>query len=240
MYLYNKDTTGEKVKKRVLYIEDEEFLGKIVRDTLDKEGYDVCWLKDGGGVMKVLEEFNPDICIVDIMLPSVDGFSLARNIKGLYPETPLIFLTAKSETKDVLKGFDSGGTDYIKKPFSLEELIARIENQLYLKNSTKRANEEEIKIRIGKYDLFPNKFEMEYGGKTIKLSNRDTEVLSILAANKNRVVDRKDILMTVWGDDSFFNSRNLDVYIRKLRMYLSDDRSVEIKTLKGKGYMLIC
>jgi DNA-binding response OmpR family regulator len=225
------------VKKKVLYIEDEEFLGRIVSDTLEKEGYDVTWLQEGSGMMKILEETKPDICVVDIMLPNIDGYSLSKNIKGLYPWMPLIFLTAKSETRDLLKGFDSGGTDYIKKPFSLEELIARIENQLQLSGA--RDNQRfETEIRIGTYTFSPHRFELVKDGETVRLSNRDTEILSVLAANKNRIVDRKDLLVTVWGDDSFFNSRNLDVYIRKLRNYLSDDRSVEIKTLKGKGYLL--
>jgi len=228
------------VKRRVLYIEDEEFLGKIVSDTLEKEGYDVIWLKEGSGMINILEETRPDICVMDIMLPNIDGYTLSKNIKGLYPWMPLIFLTAKSETKDLLKGFDCGGTDYIKKPFSLEELIARIENQLQLSGVRDKNHKGESEIKIGSYNFFPNKYELEKGGKIAKLSNRDTEILSVLAANKNRVVDRKDLLLTVWGDNSFFNSRNLDVYIRKLRKYLSEDQSVEIKTLKGKGYMLMC
>ena len=225
------------MKKKVLYIEDEEFLGRIVSDTLEKEGYEVTWLKEGTGMMNMLEEIKPDICVVDIMLPNIDGYTLSKNIKGLYPWMPLIFLTAKSETQDLLKGFDCGGTDYMKKPFSLEELIARIENQLQLSGARDK-HRFESEIRIGTYTFSPNKFELVKDGETIGLSNRDTEILSVLAANKNRIVDRKDLLLAVWGDDSFFNSRNLDVYIRKLRKYLSDDRSVEIKTLKGKGYIL--
>ncbi|MBN1386818.1 MAG: response regulator transcription factor [Bacteroidales bacterium] len=228
------------MKTRVLYIEDEEFLGKIVRDTLENEGYNVYWLKDGGSMMQLLKEYTPDICIVDIMLPSADGYTIASHIKGLHPEMPIIFLTAKSETRDVLKGFNSGGTDYIKKPFSLEELIARIENQLQIVNGKKDKKTDSLKINLGIYTFYPWKYELHSGPRKIKLSNRDTEILSILAANKNSVVDRKEMLMTVWGDDSFFNSRNLDVYVRKLRKYLSEDRSVEIKTLKGKGYMLMC
>lgn len=228
------------MKKRVLYIEDEEFLGKIVRDTLEKEGYEVLWLRDGGGVMSMLEEFNADICVVDIMLPSVDGYNLAKNIKGLYPGMPLIFLTAKSETRDVLKGFDSGGTDYMKKPFSLEELIVRIDNQLNITKDKKDEKADATMIGLGTYSFYPGKYELHSQSRKIRLSNRDTEILSVLAANKNGVVARKDLLMTVWGDDSFFNSRNLDVYVRKLRKYLSEDRSIEIKTLRGKGYMLIC
>jgi len=227
------------VRKRILYIEDEEFLGRIVSDTLEKEGYDVSWLKDGAGVMNALTEFRPDICVVDIMLPNIDGYTLSRNIKGIYPWMPLIFLTARSETKDVLKGFDSGGTDYIKKPFSLEELVARIENQLKLVNGEEEIQSGESEIKIGRFNFHPRRYELETGGNIVELSNRDTEILSILAANKNTVVERKDLLMTVWGDDSFFNSRNLDVYIRKLRKYLADDPSVQIKTLKGRGYTLL-
>ena len=227
------------MRKKILYIEDEEFLGKIVRDTFEKEGYDVYWLRDGTGIMHILEEYKPDVCVVDIMLPNVDGYALARNIKGVYPAMPLIFLTAKSETEDVIKGFNSGGTDYIKKPFSLEELIARIENQLHILNGNEDKKEAGTEINLGMYTFLPEKYELHSKSREIKLSNRDTEILSILAGNKNTVVGRKDLLMAVWGDDSYFNSRNLDVYIRKLRNYLADDPSVQIKTLKGKGYLLL-
>lgn len=226
------------MKTRVLYIEDEEFLGKIVFDTLEKNGYDVKWVMDGAGVMPIVEDYKPHLCVIDIMLPNIDGYTLARNIKGLYPGTPVIFLTAKSETGDVLKGFKSGGTDYIKKPFSLEELIARIENQLKIVNGRADQENELTEIGIGHLIFIPGKYELRKDDKIIKLSNRDTEVLSFLAANKNKIVERKGLLMAVWGDDSFFNSRNLDVYIRKIRKYLSTDPSVEIKTLKGKGYIL--
>jgi len=227
------------VRKRILYIEDEEFLGRIVSDTLEKEGYDVSWLRDGSGVINTLTEYSPDICVVDIMLPNIDGYTLSKNIKGIYPWMPIIFLTAKSETKDVLKGFNSGGTDYIKKPFSLEELLARIENQLKLANGEENIESRESEVKIGRFNFYPRRYELEAGGNIVKLSNRDTEILSILAANKNKVVERRDLLMTVWGDDSFFNSRNLDVYIRKLRKYLCGDPSVQIKTLKGRGYTLL-
>jgi len=226
------------VKTRILYIEDEKFLGKIVCDTLEKNGYDVKWVMDGAGVMPVVENFNPHLCVIDIMLPGIDGYTLARNIKGLHPDTPVIFLTAKSETGDVLKGFESGGTDYIKKPFSLEELIARIENQLKMVDGREDQKNELTEIGIGHFIFIPGKYELRKDNKIIRLSNRDTEVLSFLAANKNKVVERKSLLISVWGDDSFFNSRNLDVYIRKLRKYFSGDPSVEIKTLKGKGYIL--
>ena len=224
---------------RILYIEDELFLGKIVRDTLEKEGFDVRWESDGSRVMPAFESFSPDVCVIDIMLPNIDGFTLGKNIRGLYPELPIIFLTAKTETNDVIKGFSSGGTDYIRKPFSIEELIIRIKNQLQIHNGLIKGDIPVEDIQLGECKFTPGLFELVTPAGTLKLSHRDMQVLSILAANRNQVVDRKNLLMSVWGDDSFFNSRNLDVYIRKLRQYFIEDPSVQIKTLKGKGYLFI-
>lgn len=227
------------MRLKILYIEDEELLGKIVRDTLEKKGYDVRWEKDGAGVMEVFDQFMPDVCVVDIMLPNIDGFTLSRNIRGLYPDLPIIFLTAKTETADLVKGFNSGGTDYMKKPFSIDELTARIENQITI--HTGRATEPDIheKICLGKYEYYPALLELRGQGSISKLSHRDSQVLNILCANRNHVTDRKNLLISVWGDDSFFNSRTLDVYIRKLRQYLKDDPSISLQTLKGKGYLFI-
>ncbi len=224
---------------RILYIEDELFLGKIVRDTLEKEGFDVRWETDGSKVMAAFENFSPDVCVIDIMLPNIDGYTLGTNIRGLYPELPIIFLTAKTETNDVIKGFSSGGTDYIRKPFSIEELIIRIENQLQIHNGPTHKKLSVEEIQLGEYRFTPGLFELFTPAGTLKLSHRDMQILSILAAHRNQVVDRKNLLMMVWGDDSFFNSRNLDVYIRKLRQYFKEDPSVQIKTLKGKGYLFI-
>lgn len=227
------------MNSRILYIEDEQFLGKIVRDTLEKEGFDVRWETDGARVMAAFENFSPDVCVIDIMLPNIDGFTLGTNIRGLYPELPIIFLTARTETNDVIKGFSSGGTDYIRKPFSIEELIIRIKNQLQIHNDSRQEDLPVEEILLGECRFTPGLFELVTPAGTLKLSHRDMQVLSILAANRNQVVDRKNLLMSVWGDDSFFNSRNLDVYIRKLRQYFNEDPSVQIKTLKGKGYLFI-
>jgi len=224
-------------KANILYIEDEQPLGKIVSDTLEIEGYTVLWESDGANVLPHLSGFIPDICIIDIMLPGIDGYSLCRTIRGMLPGVPVIFLTAKSETSDLLRGFEAGGTDYIKKPFSIEELVARIENQLKLSGNLNNTDVMSAGISIGSMMLYPSRYELVTSGGIVKLSNRDMQVLQILNANRNQVVSRKDMLLSIWGDDSYFNSRNLDVYIRKLRTYLKGDKGIEIITLKGNGYI---
>jgi len=227
------------LKTKILYIEDEELLGKIVKDTLEKNGYEIRWVCDGAQVMNSFEVFIPDICIVDIMLPNIDGYTLSRNIRGLYSKLPIIFLTAKTETEDLIKGFEAGGTDYMRKPFSIEELIARIENQLAIHSGTRQEPDIKEEISLGKFSYYPGLLELKKGEDIIKLSNREVQVLNILCANRNHITDRKNLLMSVWGDDSFFNSRNLDVYVRKLRQYFRDDQGVSIETLKGKGYLFL-
>jgi two-component system response regulator VicR len=228
------------VKRRVLYVEDEPFLGKIVKETLENQNFEVCWITDGNMVIKQISDFKPEICVLDIMLPNTDGYTLCRQISSLRPDIPIIFLTAKVETEDLVKGFESGGTDYIRKPFSLEELFVRINNQLNLRTGElRKLKVTNDAIKIGKYIFFPLKYELHFNNLIIKLSQRDIEILHILVSGINRVTDRKELLMKVWGDDSFFNSRNLDVYIRKLRQYFSEDSTIQIQTLKGKGYLFI-
>ena len=225
------------MKEKVLYIEDEPFLGKIVSEVLEKEGYDIRLVADGAFVMKELHDFNPDIAVLDIMLPNVDGYTLCRQIRERYPALPVIFLTAKVETEDLLKGFEAGGDDYMRKPFSMEELVARIRYQL--RSGTKVESDNPEAIEIGSYTFLPGRYELHGHNEVIKLSQREIEILNIFAGNMNHSIDRKELLMSVWGDDSFFNSRNLDVYIRKLRDYFSADESIEIITLKGKGYLFL-
>lgn len=227
------------MNRKVLYIEDEPFLGKIVHETLQKQGFDVVLITDGARVMQSFNTFTPDICVLDIMLPNIDGYTLCADIRKKYPSLPVIFLTAKTETPDLVRGFEVGGTDYIRKPFSMEELIVRINNLLNLMAGTKNPKDTQSERVLGKYRYSPMRYELISPTRTVKLSQREQEVLSILTTNINQTVERKYLLKTVWGDDSFFNSRTLDVYIRKLREYFSEDSSIELVTLKGKGYLFL-
>jgi DNA-binding response OmpR family regulator len=228
------------MKTKILYIEDEPYLGRIVKETLDNQGFEVVWETDGAKVMNRLRNFSPDVCVLDIMLPNVDGYELCRQIKSLNPTLPVIFLTAKTETSDLVRGFEAGGTDYIRKPFSIEEVIVRIENQFALANSNGEASIAQAEeIRLGLYTYHPFRYELVSPEGTLRLSQRESEVLSQLATSVNRVIERKHLLMSVWGDDSYFNSRNLDVYIRKIREYFKHDPNIRIQTLKGKGYLFL-
>ncbi|MBZ0097529.1 MAG: response regulator transcription factor [Taibaiella sp.] len=227
------------MKPKILYVEDEPFLARIVKETLELKNYEVLHIKDGGGVLGALHSYTADICVMDVMLPNTDGFTLGEKIRKLYPGLPLIFLTAKTNTTDVLQGFSSGGTDYLKKPFSMEELMARIDNQLRIAGKLHTVPPPQTGIKLGGFVFYPVLYELHSGEVVIKLSHRETQVLNILCDNCNRPIDRRTILNLVWGDDSFFNSRNLDVYIRKLREHLRSEDSVEIITLKGIGYHFI-
>lgn len=223
---------------KVFYVEDEPFLGRIVKESLESRNFDVCMVTDGANAMAGFGDFNPDICVLDIMLPGKDGYMIAREIRALSPQKPIIFLTAKSQTEDLLKGFEVGGNDYLRKPFSMEELIARIHNLLKLTQSVRPSHGDVI--TLGNFEFIPNRYELRLKDTVKKLSHREATLLQMLVENKNTTVLRKDILMKLWGDDSFFNSRNLDVYITKLRDCLKGDKKIEIITIKGVGYHFTC
>lgn len=222
------------MKTKILYVEDEPFLGRIVKESLESRAFEVIMITDGKDVISAFTQHKPDICVLDIMLPNKDGYTLAREIRQVKAAVPIIFVTAKTQTEDLLKGFEVGGNDYIRKPFSMEELIVRINNLLQLKNNNTPINPEII--QIGRYEFNPLRYELRLGDTVKKLSHRESTLLQLLSENKNATTQRKDILMKLWGDDSFFNSRNLDVYITKLRDYLKDDNTIEIITIKGIGY----
>jgi DNA-binding response OmpR family regulator len=226
-------------KIKILYVEDEPFLGKIVNESLQSRGFEVKMVKDGKDVIDAYKAFQPQICVLDVMLPNVDGFTLGEEIKKLTPDQPIIYLTAKNQTEDLVKGFQSGGNDYIKKPFSMEELIICIKNLLQLTQNHSFDAADKNHYQIGQYIFDPNKYELAIREKARNLSHREAELLKIFAENLNQAVERKDILKKIWGDDSFFNSRNLDVYITKLRGYLKEDPKVQIITLKGVGYRFV-
>lgn len=223
---------------KVLYVEDEVFLGKIVKETLESRGFEVVMETDGAHVVRVFEDAQPDICILDVMLPNRNGFELAEDIRKLNEDMPIIFLTAKTQTEDVVRGFKLGGNDYIRKPFSMEELIVRIENALRVKQATQITISGDS-LAIGRYQFHLNRQVLAIGSQEKKLSYREAELLKYLWQHRNDVIDRRELLNHIWGNDSFFNSRNLDVYITKLRGYLKDDTAVEILTIKGVGYRFV-
>jgi len=222
----------------ILYVEDELFLGKIVKETLESRGFAVAMESDGDKVMKKFKEAQPDICVLDIMLPNRNGFELAEDIRSVNNDIPIIFLTAKTQTEDVVKGFKTGGNDYIRKPFSMEELIVRIENALRIKKDSAVEILPDV-LNIGKYQFNLNRQTLQINNEERKLSYREAELIKYLWQNRNNIIDRRQMLNIVWGNDSFFNSRNLDVYITKLRSYLKADESLEILTIKGVGYRFV-
>ena len=223
---------------KILYVEDELFLGKIVKETLESRGFEVVMETDGADVLRSFEDEQPDICILDVMLPHRSGFEIAEDIRKINDDIPILFLTAKTLTEDLVHGFKIGGNDYIKKPFSMEELIVRVENALRVKKAEPISVLGET-IQIGKYIFHLNKQILRLGSIDKKLSYRETELLKYLYLNSNSIIDRRELLNHIWGNDSFFNSRNLDVYITKIRSFLKEDANLEIITIKGVGYRFV-
>lgn len=226
-------------KTKILYVEDELFLGKIVKESLESRGYDVVMESDGADVLQTFKRINPEVCVLDVMLPNKDGFTIAGEIRAIDEKVPIIFLTAKTQTDDLVKGFSSGGNDYIRKPFSMEELIVRIDNALRYRHNNRPVNGSQDEVKLGRFLFHLTRQTLIVGKEERKLSFRESELLKLLYENRDKIIDRKDILTLLWGNDSFFNSRNLDVYIAKLRGYLKDDDSLAIITIKGVGYRFI-
>lgn len=225
-------------KTKVFYVEDELFLAKIVKESLESRGFEVIMENDGARAMASFKKTQPQVCVLDVMLPNKDGFAIADEIRNIDKEVPIIFLTAKTQTEDVVKGFTLGGNDYIRKPFSMEELIVRINH--VLRNKAEGSQKISVDtVQLGKYSFQLNRQVLNNGKEDRKLSYRESELLKLLYQNRERIIERKDILNLLWGNDSFFNSRNLDVYITKIRSYLKEDPSLEIITIKGIGYRFV-
>ena len=226
-------------KVRVLYVEDELSLGKITGDMLAKSGFAVQWAQDG---LKGLELFVPgqfDICVIDIMLPGMDGYTLVKEIRQKDADIPIIFLTARSLTEDVVKGFDVGGNDYLKKPFSIEELVVRMNSLLKRASKTATQTTDATIYTIGQYSFDRAAMELSYSGKKIVLTHLENELLYRLITHKNEVLPRQKVLLELWKDDSFFNARSMDVFITKLRKHFTNDPTISIVNIRGIGYKMI-
>ncbi|MBN1158824.1 MAG: response regulator transcription factor [Bacteroidales bacterium] len=225
-------------KLRILLVEDDENLGTLLREYLIAKSYEVDLFVNGEKAYKSFVRTHYDLCILDIMMPVKDGYTLAREIRITSGEIPIIFLTAKSMKEDIIEGFKAGADDYITKPFSMEELIFRVEAILRrIKKDTKGAMLNEYKI--GAYMFYPNTQMLKLGKQEQKLTTKESDLLKLLCANKNNVLDRNYALKTIWIDDNYFNARSMDVYVAKLRKYLKDDPKVQIINVHGKGFKLV-
>lgn len=221
---------------KVLLIEDEPALGMIVKDSLTYCGFTVFYAENGVAGLAQFEEHQPDIVVADIMMPDMDGFTMAEHIRRQDPNVPIMFLTARSQTDDVVKGFELGGNDYLKKPFSLDELVVRIKALLRPRN----ADTFPLTVfKIGRYAFDPAKQKLSLDGQEISLSHREAELLRRLCELRNQVLEKNAVLLELWGDDTFFNGRSLDVFITRLRRYLKEDPKVQIVNIRGVGYKLI-
>ncbi|MBA6313272.1 response regulator transcription factor [Cellulophaga baltica] len=223
-------------KIKIVYAEDELSLGKIVKESLESRDFNVYHCADGYSALATYHEVSPDILVLDIMMPKKDGFTLAKEIRLENKQIPIIFLTAKSQTKDVVEGFELGGNDYLKKPFSMEELIVRIHSLL----ERQKRNKSLDCIPINTYNFNYIKQTPIRQDEIVKLTHREAELLFHLCEKRNEILDRTYVLNKIWGDDDFFNARSMDVFITKLRKKLIKDKNVQILNVRGFGYKLVC
>jgi len=227
------------IKTRILLAEDDENLGSLLKEYLNIKGYETGLYPDGNKAFKGFIKEHYDLCILDIMMPGKDGFTVAKEIRLINSDIPIIFLTAKSHKEDVLEGFTIGADDYITKPFSMEELLSRIEAILRRTKHGLDGDSRDV-FQLGNYVFETKNQLLTHGTKVQKLTTKESDLLKLLCTNKNRVLERNYALRTIWIDDNYFNARSMDVYITKLRKYLKDESSIEIINVHGKGYKLIC
>jgi len=222
-------------KIKIILAEDEPALAQIIKESLETRNFEVVLCKNGEEAFDAYTKEKPELLVLDVMMPKKDGFTLAKEIRKLDKKTPIVFLTAKSQTQDVVDGFQLGGNDYLKKPFSMEELIVRIHSLLGRIQPEK--NEEDIVI--GSYLFNLTKQTLNHSGNMLFLTHREASLLHLLVENKNDILDRSLVLKKIWGDDDFFNGRSMDVFITKLRKKLSLDPNIQIINIRSQGYKLI-
>ena len=221
--------------RHILVVEDEQTLRRIVVEALERAGYDVAAAGDGEEGLRLFEACHADLVVADIMMPRMDGFEMVRRMRARYPDTLFLFLSARSGAEDVVEGFRTGGHDYLRKPFAMSELLVRIEALISRLGSVEGEATEYI---LGDYIFDVLHSTLRNGDIVVRLSSREAAILRSLAANRGRVVSSRAMLLDLWGDDSYYNLRSLNVYISKLRNYLSADSSIEIVSIRGVGYKL--
>lgn len=219
----------------ILLAEDEPSLGLIIKESLETRDFKILLCKNGQEALAVFQNEKPQLLVLDVMMPMKDGFTLAKEIRAMDQNIPIIFLTAKTQTQDVVEGFSIGGNDYLKKPFSMEELIARIHNLLRSASQTASGP-----VSIGKYQFDFTRQTLQYKTEEkVQLTHREAHLLQLMVQHSNTLVERSEILKQLWGTDDFFNGRSMDVFITKLRKKLQKDPSVEIINVRGFGYKLV-
>ncbi len=223
--------------KKVFMVEDDPNFGTVMKSYLEINGFNVTWVKDGANAMKTFKPGFFDICILDVMLPNVDGFTIGKEIKSISENTPLIFLTAKTLKDDVLQGYGIGADDYITKPFDSEILIAKI-NAILSRTSVSEPQEQTTNFQLGQLEFNYELRTLTSGSSVQQLSPKEAQLLLMLCNSLNKVMPREKALQKIWGENSYFTTRSMDVYITKIRKYLKDEPKLELVNIHGSGYLL--
>jgi DNA-binding response OmpR family regulator len=223
-------------KSKVLLAEDDLSLGYVIKDNLVDAGYEVVLCADGQSAIDKFTKENFDICLLDVMMPNKDGFAVAKKIRQQTDQVPILFITAKSLEEDRIHGFEVGADDYITKPFSMQELLLRID--VFLRRTKKMYSEKSLSFQIGKMNFSFNDLKLSIGGTAFNMTQKEAELLLFLCEHPNRILKREEVLLNVWGKDDYFLGRSMDVFITKLRKYFRSDTTVHIETIHGMGFRL--
>lgn len=226
-------------QRNILLAEDDPNLGLLLSEYLRKKDFEVTWAKNGDEALDFFVKQSYDLCLLDVMMPKKDGFSLAKDIRATHFDVPIIFLTAKSMEEDTLQGFKVGADDYLTKPFSMDVLLARVEAVLRRTSSDKSVKQLADEIKVGRFLYYPNKMKLVLGELEQKFTPKENELMKLLCENLGRPVSRSFALKLIWGDDTYFNARSMDVYMTKLRKMLKEDPAIQIQNLHGEGFRLV-
>jgi two-component system, OmpR family, response regulator len=229
----------ETVKTKILLVEDDPSLGPLLQEYLEAKGFETKLADDGKKGSDHFFKGSYDLLLLDVMMPVKDGITLAKEIRVSDKNVPIIFLTAKSMKEDTIEGFNAGADDYITKPFSMEELLARVTAVLRRTNKVRSTEAEEVNFKVGAYQFNSEKQVLQFKGVEQKLTTKESQLMRLLCIHQNDVLDRTFALKSIWHDDNYFNGRSMDVYIAKLRKYLKDDPKIEIINIHGKGFKLL-
>lgn len=223
-------------RQHIFLVEDDLSFGSVLKSYLEINDYTVTWVDDGKLALDKFRNGKYHICILDVMLPNIDGFTIGREIRSIDKEIPMVFLTAKTLKEDILKGYNAGADDYITKPFDTEVLLCKI--QAVIKRQTINPANADTLFAIGRYRFDSKLRQISIDGETVKLSPKESDLLKLLCQNQNELLPRETALRKIWGDDGYFTARSMDVFITKLRKYLASDPAIEIKNIHGSGFLL--